>query len=49
MVDQGTHHELVKRGGFYANLVAKQNLTGGDEGELDTNDVSICGAKEYEL
>lgn len=39
-MDQGTHHELLKRGGFYANLVAKQNLTGGEDTELETSDVS---------
>lgn len=30
VVDQGTHMELVKRGGFYATLVAKQSLVAED-------------------
>ena len=37
VVDQGTHHELVKRGGFYAALVAKQNLVADDAEQNEVN------------
>lgn len=34
-MDQGTHMELVKRGGFYANLVTKQSLVAEDSEQTE--------------
>jgi ATP-binding cassette subfamily B (MDR/TAP) protein 1 len=40
VVDQGTHAELLKRGGFYASLVAKQSLVAEDT-EQTEEDVPV--------
>lgn len=33
VVDQGTHTDLVKRGGFYASMVARQSIEPSDDVE----------------
>lgn len=34
IIDQGTHSELMKRGGFYASLVSRQMMDEGEEKEV---------------
>lgn len=40
MIDQGSHAELVKKGGFYATLVARQTFDTGNDGMDDAGEVS---------
>ena len=46
VIDQGSHTELVKKGGFYATLVARQTFDPGNDGMDDAREVRDTQARD---